>query len=187
MGTPTESRSTIRILGKSLDSLSPFRLWLIDFIHSVHADLKAIETETVFGLRYIRQPIESCFGRVPHDVDGDSGYGSLQENESIVSAGMNVPPNRLFRNEWFQVGKSKLGGYGVFASKDIDPCITILLEQPFLCLRNYNSLRQKYEKLNPEEKLVFDGLHAFAKNQSDELVQRANANRYALINSARFI
>lgn len=153
---------------------------------SVHADLKAIETETIFGLRYIRQPIESCFGRFPQDTDGDSGYGSLQENESIVSAGLEVPPNRLFRNEWFKVGKSKLGGYGVFAMKNIDPCITILLEQPFLRLRDYNSLREKYEKLKPEEKLVFDGLHAFAKNQSDELVQRANANRYVPTNSAQF-
>lgn len=152
------------------------------FINSVHADLKAIETETVFGLQYIRQPIESCFGHFRQDVDEDSGYGSLQENESIVDAGLEVPPNRVFRNEWFKVGKSKLGGYGVFALKDIDPCITVLLEQPFLCLRDYNTLRQQYEKLKPEERLVFDGLHAFAKNQSDELMQRANANRYVLTN-----
>lgn len=160
---------------------------LIVIVNSVHADLKAIETETVFGLRYIRQPIESCFGRSAPDVDGDSGYGSMQENESVVSAGIVVPPNRLFHNEWFKVGKSKLGGYGVFALKDIDPSTTILLEHPFLRLRNYNSLRQKYENLNPEEKLVFDGLHAFAKNQSDELMQRANANRYVPTNSAQLI
>lgn len=32
--------------------------------------------------------------------------------------------------------------------------------------------------LSAEEKIVFDGLHAYAKNQTDELVQRANANRY---------
>lgn len=150
---------------------------LLAHIDSVHADLKAIETETVFGIRYIRQPIESCFDRLPQDTDEDSGYGSLQETESTANFGFDVPPNRLFRNEWFKIDKSSLGGYGVFALKDIDPYITILLERPFLHLKNYNTLSQKYQNLNSEEKLVFDGLHAFAKNHSDKLMQRANANR----------
>ncbi|KAJ4397448.1 hypothetical protein N0V93_001676 [Gnomoniopsis smithogilvyi] len=145
--------------------------------YGIHAELKAIETETVFGTRYIRQPVESCFSSLHAALDEATGdYVGQQQSESNVSASNAMPPNRFFSNEWVRVGKSPLGGFGVFALKDMAPCTSVLLEQPFLRLRNYNTLRQKYEKLGPVEKAVYDGLHAFSKNQNGELVKRANAN-----------
>lgn len=89
----------------------------------------------------------------------------------MEKASVQVPPSRCFSNDWLKVGESSLGGYGVFALKDIDPRTSILLEQPFLSLKDYNTLRQKYANLSLEEKVVFDGLHAYAKSQPDVLAK----------------
>lgn len=143
---------------------------------SIHSELKAIETMTAVGLRYVPQPVESCFkvGQTEDNAtaDDDSGYSSLYGSEAVP-----IPPNRSFSNDWITVRKSSLGGYGIFATKDIPQFTHFLLERPLIQMRGVNRLGEKYSKLGPEEQLVFDGLHGFDRNSTDPLKKRWNANR----------
>lgn len=136
-----------------------------------------METNTAIGLRYVAQPVESCFSQTSMDaLDGDSissltdsGYSSLHE---VVT-----PPNRNFCNEWITVQKSPLGGYGIFAAKDIPRHTHFLLERPFIRISNCAQLAGEYSKLSEEEKLVFDGLYGFDRTSDDPLKMKWNANR----------
>lgn len=135
-----------------------------------------METNTAIGLRYVPQPIESCFGQTNLDaLDGDSGSGSTDSGYGSLHE--HVPPNRVFCNEWITVQKSPLGGYGIFAAKDIPEFTHFLLEQPFIRTSHCSQLADKYDKLSEEEKLVFDGLHGFDRTSDDPLKKRWNANR----------
>lgn len=137
----------------------------------LHQQLAAIETQTVVGLQYITQPIESCFGKaVEAGTDTNSGYSGSQETDQL-------PPNRVFSSDWFMVGKSSLGGYGAFAAVDIPGFTHFLLERPFLRLSNFNQLEDKYRKFNKEERAVFDGLHGYHRYSGDPLYQKWNANQ----------
>lgn len=131
--------------------------------------LSDIETNTVLGIRYVPRPIDSCFGEHKNDVsDDDSGYESFAAK---------VPPNRIFSNEWISVGRSTLGGYGIFAVKSIPKDTHFLLERPFIFSTRYSLLPEKYEALGWEEKLVFDGLFGFDRDSDDPLIKKWNANR----------
>lgn len=130
---------------------------------------------TAVGLRYVPQPVESCFGQIDDTIaptDNDSGYSSLYGSEAA-----SVPPNRTFSNDWIAVRKSSLGGYGVFATKDIPKFTHFLLERPLIQTKGFNRLADKYSKLGAEEQLVFDSLHGFDRNNADPLKKRWNANR----------
>ncbi|CAN8101255.1 unnamed protein product [Discula destructiva] len=156
----------------------------------IHADLSTILTETAYGKRFVRQPVQSCFGCSPADVnavqDADLSLGSLFLKPNTITNrfpgtetfNTQVPPNRAFSNEWFKIDKSPLGGYGIFALKDIAAYSHILLERPFLRVRSCDDLQTKYEKLGWEEKLVYDGLHGFSEREDNELNKRFNANSF---------
>lgn len=164
----------------------------LDFrpLPSIQAKLKAIETLTAVGIRYVPQPIESCFeptiwknGAGASDGDssgcgfGDSGYGSSSLHHESARV---PPPNRTFANEWIAVRRSPLGGYGIFAARDIPRNTHFLLERPFIHISGYSELATKYDELGEEEKLVYDGLHRFDRTSDDPVKKRWNANRYAL-------
>lgn len=87
------------------------------------------------------------------------------------------PPNRTFHNEWFKVAVSPLGGFGVFAVRDIPKMTDILLEEPFFRLREGCELHTKYEKLPAEEKWVYDSLHGHSSwEKEDEVMKKWKAN-----------
>lgn len=148
--------------------------------HSMYSELKAIETDTAIGLQYVQQPIESCFGRMERGRGASTNDGSGSRSLTGTEDGL-PSPNRTFSNAWFAVGKSPLGGYGIFAIVDIPRFTHILLERPFIGLRYHCQLAEKYVKLTPEEKLAFDSLHEYDKeNRDDPVHRRWNTNRQDL-------
>lgn len=143
----------------------------------------ARKTATIIGVQWVEQPVESCFGQA-ESVDQDSGYYSEAEhsigagNKLIqAAASPKLPPNRTFANKWFAVSKSLLGGFGVFAAVDIPKHTHILLEQPFLVIKQYKFLEKKYEALDKKRKFVFDGLHGYCKNKDSLVHRKWNANQ----------
>ncbi|KAF3764620.1 hypothetical protein M406DRAFT_70848 [Cryphonectria parasitica EP155] len=133
---------------------------------------KAIETKTAIGLRHVQQPIETCFGQTPTDV-----LAGAESNQPSLPS---MPPNRTFSNDWFAVGKSSLGGYGISAAVDIPKHTHFLVEKPFIRLKKYCELPGKYAKLSQEEKLVFDNLHEFDKQDRAPVFKKWNANSFVL-------
>ena len=64
-----------------------------------------------------------------------------------------------FENDFFEVAKSKVAGYGVFAKKTLKCDETILRERP-LFVADHSCLFQEYDKLDEQAKNVALSLHA---------------------------
>lgn len=184
----------------------------------MYAELKAIETQTVLGRRYITQSIDTCFrhelaagsldksdveAEKSSDMDSraqelalpvssttnsfsaDSGIG-METDDDLIEPKKPLPterrepspsPHRTYSNEWIKIAASPLGGYGIFAKVYIPKFTHILLEQPFMSLKNLGRLHDKYAKLTEQEKAVFDNFHPYDKNTDDPIQQRWSANR----------
>lgn len=154
------------------------------YLPRILAKLKAIETNTAIGLRYVAQPVDSCFGEQTSNaknMDGESqsgsGSGFVDSGYASLHDQLLVPPSRTFRSEWIAVRKSPLGGFGIFAARDIPADTHFLLEQPFISVSRASQLADKYDRLGEEEKLVFDGLYGFDRTSDDPVKKRWNANR----------
>lgn len=152
-------------------------------MHSLHQEVLATQTKTILGLLCLKQPIESCFGKKQQVESAHEGAASsdsgcdTEDHAQEAPLATPLPPNRTYTNQWFAVGKSPLGGFGVFAIVDIPVSTHILMEQP-LFTSQYSNLERKYlRELNEEQKAVFDGLHGFSKNSPDPLHQKWNANQ----------
>lgn len=95
-----------------------------------------------------------------------------------------VPPNTpavkeriWWKNEFLVIKKSKLGGLGAFAAKDLSYGDIILEEMPLLRTNNWG-ICNEYDYLSDEDKQLFHSLHKFSTNPTAhdiEKIRRANS------------
>lgn len=140
-------------------------------------------TQTAYGKRYVRQPVESCFGRRSaraDDLSTESPSNLPQDTGSVTMQAV----NRNFSNEWLKIDKSPLGGYGAFALQDIKAYSHLLLERPFLKVRSCSDVPNKVQRLGAEEKAVYDNLHGYSRRNIDEASKKFSSNRYELKHAA---
>lgn len=172
--------------------------------------MKSMRITTAYGQRFAAQEVETCFGRTAaelsemlsrtklekRDDDDDDGDDEAQgiapaktDTDDQMPTGIEppLPANRVFTNAWITVQKSPLGGYGIFATKDILAYTTVLVECPFLRTHSArderNRVTAKYHWLGEEQKAVYDGLHGFSIRHNDEIMKKFDANRYVLTHS----
>jgi len=95
-----------------------------------------------------------------------------------------VPPNTpakedriWWANELFAIKKSKLGGLGAFAAKDLKYGDRILEEMPILRTNSWG-IYNEYDALSDEDRELFHSLHKFSANPTAhdiEKIRRANS------------
>lgn len=95
-----------------------------------------------------------------------------------------VPPNTpatkeriWWENELLVIKKSKLGGLGAFAAKDLKYGDKLLEETPILRTNNWG-ICNEYDSLSAEDKELFHSLHKFSSNPNAheiEKIRRANS------------
>jgi hypothetical protein len=92
---------------------------------------------------------------------------------------MRVMPE-CFRNDFFEVKKSTLAGFGAFAVKEI-PWGQIILIEKTLFRANDDTLFDEIDKLTPWEKQAYDRMHAHS-NHPSVLRDKAifQTNRYVI-------
>lgn len=116
-------------------------------------------TRTIIGSRIINRPNDTCLGTGWTSSDGTP------------------PPNRTFTNKFIVVKESPLQGYGIFAAVDIEQHTHILVEKPFINVKNWMQLDSEYAGLTEEEKAVFDGLVGCHRVHEDPIFKKYSANQ----------
>jgi hypothetical protein len=109
---------------------------------------------------------------------------NFDENITKDSKSPRVPPNTpaaeeriWWRNEFFVIKKSALGGLGAFAARDLDYGDKILEEMPLLLTNNWG-ICNEYDCLSDEDRELFHTLHKFSSNPGAhdiEKIRRANS------------
>lgn len=177
-----------------------------ELLCSMHKDLLAIRTRTSIGYHHVSQPIETCLRREEAKKNADDsgcdteaaeveladkliGMTTEKATEQIIEQPTtqiveqptkklaSLPPNRTFSNRWFEVAKSPISGFGIFAIVDIPERTHILLEHPFLTIKRYSQLETKYRALDRERKAIFDNFHGYHKDNKNPMEQKWNANQ----------
>ncbi|ETS07048.1 hypothetical protein M419DRAFT_32300 [Trichoderma reesei RUT C-30] len=70
-----------------------------------------------------------------------------------------LSPSPEYRNEYFQVAKSRVAGWGAFATRDLRQGDVILREIPLFVAESHNIIREFY-KLSVQDREVALSLHA---------------------------
>lgn len=122
-----------------------------------------------------------------HLVENCNGNGVetvAAENVADKSTAPRVPPNTpeaqeriWWENEFVVIKKSKLGGLGSFAAKDLKYGEKILEEMPILRTNNWG-ICNEYDALSDEDRELFHSLHQFSSNPNAheiEKIRRANS------------
>ncbi len=78
------------------------------------------------------------------------------------SSDTNIGSPPLFTTEYFEIHKSTKGGYGAFASKDIEKDTVIMIEKP-LFRSDFMGVFIELEKLTREERKEYRALYGFEK------------------------
>jgi hypothetical protein len=85
---------------------------------------------------------------------------------------------RTYRNEFFEIKKSLLAGYGAFALQDLKWGQTILIERALFHANNI-TLFDKIDKLTPSNKQAFERMHAHSiKPGHSRVAAIFRTNRY---------
>ena len=81
------------------------------------------------------------------------------ETPFILSLTRKLSPSPEYRNEYFQVAKSAVAGWGAFAERDLKRGDVILREIPLFVAESHNIIREFY-KLSLQDREVALSLHA---------------------------
>ncbi|KAI1177357.1 hypothetical protein F4777DRAFT_596743 [Nemania sp. FL0916] len=73
-----------------------------------------------------------------------------------------------FSNQFMEVRKSPVAGYGVFAVRDLEPLTTVLVEKE-LFSANSSDLYDRLDELTPEQMKAFHDLHGHKRSPTEEL------------------
>ncbi|KAI5457949.1 hypothetical protein BGZ63DRAFT_53742 [Mariannaea sp. PMI_226] len=108
------------------------------------------------------KPLETTDDQV-HDYLITGGRSSKRSQERCELASENTivvhSENIIFRNDFFEISKSKIAGFGAFAIKPLKYGDRILDERPLLMASSL-SLFKEFGKLNPQEQKCALSLHA---------------------------
>jgi hypothetical protein len=127
----------------------------------------------------------ACRPRVPSHYPGVQELSS-EEAQSIEDGAVcaetpkprQQPISNIFSNEFFEVKRSGLGGWGAFATIKLKCGDHILFEKPLLNA-DQNSLYKDYDRLDVESQAVVMSLHAFyQKDQLPKLMAVWRTNAY---------
>lgn len=77
--------------------------------------------------------------------------------------------------QFFEIRESPVGGFGIFALRDLKRGEVILVEEPMLKTSSF-SLMDDFRALDEESKQIYMSLHAFEDNNTNEIerIKRAN-------------
>ncbi|KAE8449536.1 hypothetical protein EG329_008145 [Mollisiaceae sp. DMI_Dod_QoI] len=88
----------------------------------------------------------------------------------------------LFVTEFFEVRRSLKGGYGAFATRDIEVGTVIMTEKPLL-RANLSTFFHEHEKLSTEQKADYQSLYACPGLSEDRRFSIFMTNRFELLGS----
>lgn len=95
------------------------------------------------------------------------------ETPTVVEA-PEIPKQPRYK-QFIEIRKSPVGGFGIFAVKDLKRGDIILVERPILKTSSF-SLMDDFRALDDETKEIFMSLHAVEDNNTNEIerIKRAN-------------
>lgn len=104
-------------------------------------------------------------------LDHEELHSSTQLNTtSVIESPLHIV------QPFFEIRRSPIGGYGVFAIEDIKP-YTIILEEPALLEASNAEFIEKFESLSLEEQVDFMSLACFDKVSRDKRRATFKTNR----------
>jgi hypothetical protein len=112
----------------------------------------------------------------PPTLTPSSSYSSSSSTVPLTS--YEAPP--LFVTNFFEVRKSPKGGYGAFATKDIEKDTVIMSEEP-LFRAAYIEVFYKYEALSLEEREEYRSLFGWKGVSEYQVLAIFKTNRYVAV------
>lgn len=108
------------------------------------------------------------------DFDTDS-----DENAEMARAPPSTPREERYwwHNDFLVIKRSRLGGLGAFAAKDLKYGDVVLVEKPLLRVNNWEFCND-YDELSDEDKTILHSLHKYSSNPDAieiEKIRRANS------------
>lgn len=137
---------------------------------SINGDVDAERTKDAD--KHVTEGIIESFGDDVAEVGVDNG--------KVPRVPPNTPAKKeriWWENERLVIKKSKLGGLGAFAAKDLKYGDKILEEVPILRTNNWG-ICNEYDALSDEDRELFHSLHKFSSNPNAheiEKIRRANS------------
>lgn len=112
-----------------------------------------------------------------------SSFGS---SFSSLSASPSIKQDPLFESEFFEVRESSKGGYGAFATKDIEIGTIVQREKPaFRAIMG--EIFHEYEGLTVEQRAEYRSLHGWSAFGNNRIISIFKTNRYILLVSCLLV
>ncbi|KAF8853204.1 SET domain-containing protein [Acephala macrosclerotiorum] len=111
----------------------------------------------------------------------NSTHSRTSSSSSIDSIYPKPPkkPDPLFVTEFFEVHRSPKGGYGAFATKDIEVGTVVMSEEP-LFRATFSEVFYKYENLTTEQRVEYRSLHGWSGLGLPRLLAIFKTNRFEI-------
>ena len=119
-------------------------------------------------------PVSAAKPQIPFEADDEESLDSAAsttdnpDSSPLSPSGLPVAQPSfkgnsecLFSNEFFEVRRSKLAGWGCFASRDLSRGTTLLTESPILAPKALTPVWEEFGKISDEDKAIIMSLHAF--------------------------
>ncbi|KAI1502943.1 hypothetical protein F5X99DRAFT_426528 [Biscogniauxia marginata] len=176
-GLITNSYEELEALCERLKFLQIMKL-LNDTPH-IHVELEADE---ILRQHQIQTPTGSVTLKknLVEEAEDDADEGGLIVNRDGMYPRSELDPES-FKNDFFEVKKSPLGGLGAFARVDIKARETILVERELL-VANQTTIYDAVDELTPAQRKAFFRLHTFIRTPNDLF----DGKRYATFRTNSF-
>ncbi|KAH0489308.1 hypothetical protein TgHK011_009744 [Trichoderma gracile] len=154
----TEEEDTISTTETQSDALSSDETTCEDFdnmsetLETTATDIETLQKETLDILVDLTIS-ETAKAKEEPEVEGEP------ETRFILPLTRKLSTSPEYRNEYFQVAKSRVAGWGAFATRDLKRGEVILREIPLFVAESHNILRE-FHKLSVQDREVALSLHA---------------------------
>ncbi|CZR55981.1 uncharacterized protein PAC_05869 [Phialocephala subalpina] len=128
----------------------------------------------------------------PPKLEDSSSSSSFNSEHSRASSGSSIDsiypkppakPDPIFVSEYFEVRKSPKGGYGAFATKDIEVGTVVMSEEPLFRAATMD-VYYMYWNLTAEQRVEYRSLHGWSGLGLPRLLAIFKTNRFEIPGSA---